>query len=296
MLEKSPLRGKEMNERWPGWTVAIDSEQDAKNTIAQLSNEGASLVKTFGKFDVDVLNYLLDRAKEHNLPVTNDPGPTFFHSVPIDRGIDLGVKCFEHGKSPWYVVLKDDLKSEHDNLIDADPKAKETFIDKMFSIGSDSISMAKLKQLAEKMAYSDVRFCPTLHVFKHHAEHPEQFNEKEPEKFKRRFLVLYEISRFITKDMMKVGVKILMGHDGWNPIFTLNEMQELKNVGIPEPEIIRGATIFPAQWLGIADQLGSVSPNKKANILILNKNPLEDIQNIKTTHLVLQNGKIVFQE
>ena len=73
-------------------------------------------------------------------------------------------------------------------------------------------------------------------------------------------------------------------------------MELLKEIGLSESEIIKGATIYPAQWLGIADQLGSISPNKKASILILNKNPLEDIQNIKTAQLVLQNGKIVFQE
>ena len=295
MLEKSPLRGKEMNERWPGWTVAVDSKQDAKNIITQLSNEGASHVKTFGKFDVVVLKYLLERSKEQNLPVTNDPGSTFFHSVPMDKGIDLGIRCFEHGKSPWYVVLKDKLKSEHDNLIDADPKAKEAFINKMFSIGVDSISTAKLKQLIQKMANNDVYFCPTLHVFKHYAEHPEQFNEKEPEKFGKRFGILHEIARFITKEIIKGGIKILVGHDGWNPVFTLNEMQELKEIGLSESEIIKGATLYPAQWLGALNQLGSISQRKRANILILNKNPFEGIQNVKTTHAVIKNGEIVFQ-
>jgi len=296
MLEKSPLMWEGNNKRWPGWTVAIDSEQDAKNVIEQISNEGASLAKTFGKFDLNVLNYLLDVAEEHNLPVTHDPGPTFFHSVPMNIGVDLGIRCFEHGKSPWYVVLKDDLKTEHDDLIDADSKAKETFINKMFSLGTESISRTKLRRLINKMFEKDVYFCPTLHVFKENAEHPEIYREDELNKFKKRFEILYEISRFITKEIIKQKIKILVGQDGWNPTFTFNEMQLLKELGLLESEIIKGATIYPAEWLGIADRLGSISPGKKANILILNKNPLEDIQNIKTTHAVLQNGKIVFQE
>ena len=296
MLEKSPLRGEEMNKRWPGWTVAIETEQDAKNTIEQISDEGASLVKTFGKFDLDVLRSLLDRAKEHNLPVTSDPGPTFFHSVPMDRGIDLGIRCFEHGKSPWYVVLKDDLKSEHDNLIDADPEAKQAFITKVMSLGTESISLTKLRQLIDKMLDNDVYFCPTLHVFKFYSEKPEVFSEEEPDKYKKIFEKLYRMACVITKEIIKQNVKILVGQDGYIPRFTFNEMQLLKENGLSESEIIKGATIYPAQWLGIADQLGSISPNKKANILILNKNPLEDIQNIKTTHAVLKNGKIVFQE
>jgi imidazolonepropionase-like amidohydrolase len=296
MLEKSPLTWEENNKFLPGITVAINSKQDAKSIVEEISNEGASLVKTFGKFDLDVFKYLLDEAKEHNLPVTHDPGPTFFHSVPMDRGIDLGIRCFEHGKSPWYVVLKDDLKSEHDSLIDADPKAKEAFITKVMALGIESISLTKLQQLIDKMLDHDVYFCPTLYPFKYLANHPEEYSKDEPDKFKKRFEIMYKTGRVFTEEIIKQSVKILVGHDGYNPEFTFNEIELLKELGLSESEIIKGATIYPALWLGIADQIGSISPNKKANILILNKNPLEDIQNIKTTHAVLLNGKVVFQE
>jgi hypothetical protein len=296
MLEKSPLTWEENNKFLPGITVAINSKQDAKSIVEEISNEGASLVKTFGKFDLDVFKYLLDEAKEHNLPVTHDPGPTFFHSVPMDRGIDLGIRCFEHGKSPWYVALKDDLKSEHDNLIGADPKAKEAFITKVMTLGIESISLIKLQQLIDKMLDHDVYFCPTLYPFKYLANHPEEYSKDEPDKFKKRFEILYKMGRVFTEEIIKQSVKILVGHDGYNPEFTFNEIGLLKELGLSESEIIKGATIYPALWLGIADQIGSISPNKKANILILNKNPVEDIQNIRTTHAVLQNGKVVFQE
>ncbi len=296
MLEKSPLTWEECNKILPRDTVAVNSNQDAKNIIQEISKEGASLVKTFGKFDIDVFKYLLAEATEHNLPVTHDPGPAFFHSVPMDRGIDLGIRCFEHGKSPWPVVLVDDLKSEHDSLMEADPETKEAFRRKVFSLGVESISSTKLRQLIDKMLDQDVYFCPTLYPFKYLENHPEEYNKDEPDKFKKIFEVLYTVSHFLTKEIIKQRVKILVGQDGNNPEWTVNEMELLKEIGLSESEIIKGATIYPAQWLGIADQLGSISPNKKASILILNKNPLEGIQNIKTAHLVLQNGKIVFQE
>ena len=293
MLEKSPLLWEEHNKALPGFTVPVNSKQDAKNIIEQISNEGASLVKTFNKFDVDVFKYLLEQAKEHNLPVTHDPGTTLFQSIPMDIGIDFGIKCFEHGKAPWPVVLKDNLKSEHDNLIDADPKDKEAFRKKIFSLGIKSIAPAKLQQLIDKMLQNNVYFCATLHAFKYMKKQ----RSKEPNKDKLDVIeVLDKMQYFFTKEMIKQNVKIFVGQDGLMPEFTFDEMHYLKELGLSGPEIIRGATIYPAEWLGIADRLGSISPNKKANILILNKNPLEDIQNIKTTHAVLQNGKIVFQE
>jgi len=297
MLEKDPLTWEEQNKILPGITVAVNSKQDAKNIIEQISNEGASLVKIFGKFDVDVFKYLLDEAKEHNLPVTNDPGAKLFHSIPMDMGIDLGIRCFEHGKAPWPVVLKDDLKAEHDNLTSrkADPKDKQAFTEKVLSVGIESVSLTKLRQFIDKMLDHDVYFCPTLHVVK--CMQMQEQKSKEPSKDELdKIKVLDEINIFFTKEMIKQNVNILVGQDGVMPEFTFNEMQLLKEIGLSESEIIKGATIYPAQWLGIADQFGSISPNKKASILILNKNPLEDIQNIRATHLVLQNGEIVFQE
>lgn len=297
MLEKSPLTWEEHNKILPGMTIAVNSNQDAKNIIQEISREGASLVKTFGKFDTDVFKYLLGEAKEHNLPVTHDPGPTFFHSIPMDTGIDLGMHCFEHGKAPWPVVLKDDLKAEHDNLINkgTDEKEKQAFTERILSLGIESISLSKLRKLIDKMLNHNVYFCPTLHAIKYIMM--EEQKSKEPKKNELEKLKIQdEINIFFTKEMIRENVKILVGQDGVMPEFTFDEMLLLKEVGLSELEIVKGATIYPAQWLGIADQLGSISTNKKANILILNKNPLEDIQNIKTTHLVLQNGKIVFQE
>lgn len=295
MLQKGSLDSDQMNKRWPGWNVAVNSKQDARGIVRLLSKEGASLVKAFRGFDPTVLKCLIDEAQKVNLPVTYDPGPTFFHTVPMDVGIKLGIKCFEHGKTPWYVVLKDSLRSEHDSLINADPESKQTFIARVMSVGAESISMTKLRQLIDMMIENDVWFCPTLHVFKFYSEKPEVFSEDEPDKYGKIFKRLYEVSCVITSEVAKRKVRILVGQDGYIPRFTLNEMQLLKEIGLSESEIIKGATIYPAEWLGIADQLGSISSNKKANILILNKNPLEDIQNIRTTHAVLQNGKIVFQ-
>ncbi len=293
MLERSPLVWEEHNKDLPGFTVAVDSTQDARSVIHQISTGGASLVKTFNKFDDDVFNYLLDLAKEHNLPVTHDPGTTFFHSIPMVTAIDFGVRCVEHAKAPWQVVLKKDLKSEHDSLINADPKDKETFRKKVFQLRVKSVSSKRLHGLIDKMIQNDVYCCTTLHAIKYMRK---QQSEEPNEATLERLEILEEMDRYFTQQMIEQNVKILVGQDGLMPQFTFDEMRYLKEVGLSEAEIIKGATIYPAQWLGMADQLGSISPGKRANILILKENPLEDIENIKTTYVVIKGGKIVFRE
>jgi imidazolonepropionase-like amidohydrolase len=69
-------------------------------------------------------------------------------------------------------------------------------------------------------------------------------------------------------------------------------MKHMRDCDVSESEIIKGATVYPAEWLGVQDRLGSIAVGKQANILVVNKNPLENIENIQSTFLVVQNGRI----
>jgi len=87
----------------------------------------------------------------------------------------------------------------------------------------------------------------------------------------------------------------MVGVDNCLPM-TLDEMGYLKELGLSEIEILRGATIYPAKWLNVDNQYGSISASKKANILIMDENPITDIANISKTYLVLKDGLVVYQE
>jgi imidazolonepropionase-like amidohydrolase len=72
-------------------------------------------------------------------------------------------------------------------------------------------------------------------------------------------------------------------------------MKKLRERGLSELEIIRGATIYPAQWLGVEDRYGSISPGVLANLVILDENPLEDISHFESPYMVIMNGQVVFK-
>ncbi len=291
MLEKSPLTGQSMNERWPGWTTAVDSPQDAAVTIESLAAEGASHIKVFGKFDLDVLRHLMSCAQRCALPVTCDPGTTFFHDVSLGVGMELGITCFEHAKSLWCTALKEDLREEHDALRGVGPENKRAFGQTLMEAGLRTVSMAKLNALAERMVERDVMVCPTLNVFKYYSERPEAFSESDPEKYRLVFARLFEVSCLVVSVLARHGVKLLVGQDGYVSRFTAREMILLRESGVAIPEILRGATLYPAQWLGIADRYGSVAIGRKANLVVLNRNPLEDIRHIQDIHFVIQEGE-----
>ncbi len=63
---------------------------------------------------------------------------------------------------------------------------------------------------------------------------------------------------------------------------------------LPIIDAIRSATINNAIALGLDDQIGSIDVNKKANLVVLNENPLENIQHTKSIFMVVKEG-VVFK-
>ncbi|MCD4820303.1 MAG: amidohydrolase family protein [Candidatus Cloacimonetes bacterium] len=288
MLERSPLHWGKFNEKLPGFTVSINTEKDVDTIIQKLQENKASLIKTFNRFDLKIYKYFVKEAEKINLPITHDPGAPLFNSIPMDLAIDLGIKCIEHGKAPWPSVLKDDLQKEHNKLLNSKYKPEEyqALAMKIFSMGIDSISIEKLHKLADKMVQNNVYICPTLTVFNKSEE-----KDKETTEIVK---TLYMMSSFFIKELIKQNVKIIVGIDSCMPD-TFQEIKILKNLGLSEIEIIKGATKYPADWLNVYDKYGSIKSNKKANILIVKENPLQSIDNLEKIYMVFKNGNMLYK-
>ena len=72
-----------------------------------------------------------------------------------------------------------------------------------------------------------------------------------------------------------------------------HEMELLAASGIPTLEVIRIATLNAAAFLGKADTMGSVTPGKLADLVLLNADPVANIANTKNIALVMKAGAIV---
>jgi predicted amidohydrolase len=70
------------------------------------------------------------------------------------------------------------------------------------------------------------------------------------------------------------------------------EMWALQSGGLSNHEVLRSATLFGAQAIGYDQDLGSLEPGKLADLLVLNKDPLENIRNTNTIRYVMKNGEL----
>jgi imidazolonepropionase-like amidohydrolase len=83
------------------------------------------------------------------------------------------------------------------------------------------------------------------------------------------------------------------GYDFFYPILAIKELEVMQEYGLSPAQILNGATLYAAEWLGIEAIYGSLAENRKANILVVDENPLKDISNIKKVFLVLKDGIVV---
>jgi imidazolonepropionase-like amidohydrolase len=95
----------------------------------------------------------------------------------------------------------------------------------------------------------------------------------------------------------KAGIKIAMGTDAATPFnrhgANSYELVLMVSAGMAPMDAIVSATSRAAALLGMNDQIGTVAAGYLADILILNSNPLTDINSISDIHLVIKDGKVV---
>jgi hypothetical protein len=70
------------------------------------------------------------------------------------------------------------------------------------------------------------------------------------------------------------------------------EMWMLASGGLRPMEVLRAATLHGAEALGLAQDLGSLEPGKLADLVVLAKNPLDDIRNTNSVRYVMKNGEL----
>ena len=97
--------------------------------------------------------------------------------------------------------------------------------------------------------------------------------------------------------MQRAGVHILTGTDAplrnSPPGFGLHEeMTLLARGGMSPFEVLRAATIEPAQYFDMLDSAGTVATGKLADLVLLDANPLQDIGNTRRISAVVANGRL----
>lgn len=110
----------------------------------------------------------------------------------------------------------------------------------------------------------------------------------------------WEVSRQLVKTLHAAGVRILAGTDAPMPQvypgFALHkELELLVEAGLSPGDALRAATIWPAEFLGMSDSFGSIATGKRADLLLLDGNPLSDISQTRCIRAVVLDGRLLLR-
>jgi len=300
MFESTPLYWGDFNNVLADFTVALDTKEDVDSMLLNLAGKGAKLIKTFNNIIPELYPYIVEVARQNQLKIVHDPGSPLFNWVPINEALEMGITSIEHAKAPWPYVLKDEYRERHDSLIGPNIGMGEqmNLMLQIAELGITSISEKRLEDLAILMNENKSVLCPTLHIFKvleeESQDDPAESELTEEQKIRKTVSAgMKEVSDYFVQELSRYGVKMLVGQDGINADGTSEEMVLMKEAGVPDVEVLRGATIYAAEWLEVDDKYGSVETGKIADLVMLNANPLDDISSVSDILMVIQAGEIL---
>ncbi len=105
----------------------------------------------------------------------------------------------------------------------------------------------------------------------------------------------YNAAKEQIKIASEIGVPIMTGTDVSDSYifagFSIHhELEELTKSGLSNLKALQSATIIPAKFVGVDKSYGTIEIGKIADLVILDKNPLDNITNSKTIYGVIMNG------
>lgn len=106
-----------------------------------------------------------------------------------------------------------------------------------------------------------------------------------------------EVAKAIVRKLHERGIRILPGTDTSYPGFVLlRELESLADAGIAKSDVLQLATIESARHLGLDQSLGSITPGKKAQLILVEGDPTDNIADLYKVRTVMKGTSLFLPE
>jgi len=295
--------------------IGLANPEMGRRAVRVLKEHGSVAVKVHQQITPELLGAVTDEAHKLNMPVTGH-----LRRIGAREAVLAGIDGLEHatgiprsaGANPDLLKTDDpenDVVGYYDDLYEAAEMQEEKYaplvkllIEKKviivptmitwFRVASDHRT-AYAREDAEYAKIEALRYVPeglrrmwqTSAIY----EPPSAADE-------HRFRTAYaKMSRFL-KLFHDSGGNLLAGSAVSVSILGLSfqrELEMLVELGLSPREVIEIATRRNAEFLRQDGRLGTINVGKLADLIIVDRNPLDDIKNIRKISLVMKDGKVV---
>lgn len=302
---------------WSG-SITVSSSDDIARALDELQAAGADFVKVYdGSIDPELYLQTLAAAERRGL-LTAGHVPL---SVPFEDAIDAGLDSVEHAFHLLKAANPGDRAASRRFARLGIPEDFEPYFVAVSALGAHADEQ-HARRVFREMAAHGAALTPTLyirHVWnaitgyddgrddpRYQATPPaildtyssglEILADRTADE-RASDLRLENLSLRLTRLAADEGVTILAGSDtgAENPLVypgdsLHHELATLVRAGLTPLRALQAATIEPARWFGKADELGTLDEGKAADFVILDANPLENIDSTRAIEAVVQQG------
>lgn len=252
----------------------INSLEDARSSIRRTKAFGAKSVKSYNQPRREQRQQVLQAAREMGINVVPEGGSTFYHNLTMVIDGHTGV---EHN-IPVAPVYKDVLELWGKSKVGYTP----TLIVNYGGLNGEYFYYQRDNVWENEKLLT---FMPRG-IVDGRSRHRTMVPEKE---YENGHLLVSQTAN----DLTKAGVKVNMGaHGQLQGLGAHWETWMLAAGGMSNFEALQAATINGANYIGAGNDVGSLEVGKMADLIVLAKNPLENIENTQSIEMVMINGRL----
>lgn len=306
-----------------GMAVAVSSVEEATVLVDTLVEQGIDFIKPYEMLRPDVFKALVQRAHYHHRPAAGHVPMR----MAMSEVLEIGHYDFQHLGGVCSGMRYDCVQDQHpvpDRKALLEARAPdESGADLMMKVANatdlmpeymDPEKIANLvKRFVEKgawhtptlvgiVSFRDLGFTedPFVTDTLHYLPEPRQLAALEARQSDADPTSVYKFgpwSMEIVNQLHKAGVKLLAGTDSppiptYTPAFCLHlELKAMVLAGLSPLAALQTATLNPAEFFGITDEFGSIDIGKCADMVLLEKDPLIDIDNCRHIKSVISRGQ-----
>ena len=274
--------------------IRATTSEEAREVVAMYYSKGYKQIKIYTSIEPEVMKVLCEEAHKVGITATGHVPRAVDNAVGAIEG---GMDQLSHSGRIMSVLFPNKKLSELKSLYLADNevsteqiKEATQFLLKHKTVLDPTLALYVVRGVERGLPIETVE--PDAGRIAYELFEGKRFrNGVSPEramKAKKDYTKAFEI----IGEFYRAGVPIVAGTDNVVPVFSLYlEIESYHKLGGLSPlEAIRTATIIPAKAMGLDGQTGTLEVGKQADIAILDKNPLLDINNIRTVSAVMTNG------
>ena len=254
--------------------AVINNLDDARSALRRTKAFGAFSVKSYNQPRREQRQQILQAARELDMNVVPEGGSTFFHNMNMIVDGHTGI---EHN-IPVAPLYKDVQTLWSNSNVGYTP----TLIVNYGGINAEYYWYDKTNVWENERL---LNFTPRSIVdsrSRHRTKIPDEEYENGP-------VLVSEDAKALTD----LGVKVNLGaHGQLQGLGAHWELWSLQMGGMTNMEALQAATINGAHYLGMDKEIGSLEEGKLADLLVLEDNPLEDIQNSESIIYTMVNGRL----